>query len=123
MRTHECATNYLYEERSRTAPRYEYDGAGTRWQNAYFAAVLCREPKIANVIFNPPATVVFWSDGTKTVVKAQNGEPFDPEKGLAMAVTKKFFGNRGRYFDEVKKWRETFRPEKEGGALMEALNK
>ena len=33
--------------------------------------------RIENVIFNDPATIVFWDDGTKTVVKAQN-EPFDP---------------------------------------------
>lgn len=40
------------------------------------------------VIFNPPATIVFWADGTKTVVKCEN-EPFDAEKGIAMAVAKK----------------------------------
>ncbi len=34
--------------------------------------------KIKNVIFNNPATIVFWSDGTKTVVKTA-GEPFDPD--------------------------------------------
>ena len=45
-------------------------------------------PKPVNVIFNDPATIVFWSDGTKTVVKAHN-EPFNPEKGLAMAIVKK----------------------------------
>nr|DAQ19145.1 MAG TPA: hypothetical protein [Caudoviricetes sp.] len=62
-------------------------------------------PDIKNVIFNDPVTVVFWEDGTKTVVKAQN-EAFDPEKGLAMAVTKKGFGNKGKYFETVKKWME-----------------
>lgn len=58
---------------------------------------------IEKVIFNDPATIVLWSDGTKTVVKAEN-EPFDPEKGLAMAISKKHFGNTGRYFEEFKKW-------------------
>ena len=59
--------------------------------------------EIKNVIFNDPATIVFWTDGTKTVVKAKN-EPFDPEKGLAMAMSKKFLGNQGNYFNEFKKW-------------------
>lgn len=59
--------------------------------------------KIKNVIFNNPATIVFWSDGTKTVVKAA-GEPFDPEKGLAMAIAKYFFDNQGYYNDIFKKW-------------------
>lgn len=62
-----------------------------------------RRLTITNVIFNDPATIVFWSDGTKTVVKADN-ETFDAEKGLAIAVTKKFFGNKGSYYDEIKKW-------------------
>lgn len=61
-------------------------------------------PNIKDVIFNPPATIILWNDGTKTVVKAQDGEPYDPEKGFAMAVTKKHFGNNHEYYDEVKKW-------------------
>lgn len=59
---------------------------------------------IKNVIFNDPATIIFWSDGTKTVVKTQNGENFDPEKGLAMAIAKKAFGNEGYYYNVIKKW-------------------
>ena len=44
---------------------------------------------IKKVIFNPPATIVFWKDGSKTVVKAQNAE-YDPEKGLAMAIARHY---------------------------------
>ena len=59
---------------------------------------------IKKVIFNDPATIVFWSDGTKTVVKCGNNDAFDPEKGLAMAISKKFFDNMGYYYDVFKKW-------------------
>ena len=59
--------------------------------------------RVKDVIFNDPATIVFWEDGTKTVVKAVN-EDFDPEKGLAMAFTKKALGNQGNYFNQLKKW-------------------
>ena len=59
---------------------------------------------IKKVIFNEPATIVYWSDGTKTVVKCGEDDIWDPEKGLAMAVTKKFFGNEGFYYDIFKKW-------------------
>lgn len=58
---------------------------------------------IKNVVFNPPATIVFWADNTKTVVKAEN-EDFDPEKGLAMAIAKKALGNKGNYYEVFKKW-------------------
>ena len=60
-------------------------------------------PKIKKVIFNDPATIVIWSDNTKTVVKAEN-ETFDKEKGLAMAISKKALGNKGNYYEEFKKW-------------------
>lgn len=59
---------------------------------------------IENVIFNDPATIVFWSDDTKTVVKCQPGDKFDPEKGLAMAISKKTMGNTGSYCNVFKKW-------------------
>ena len=45
---------------------------------------------IKKVIFNDPATIVFWKDGTKTIVKCQEGATFDPEKGLAMAISRHF---------------------------------
>lgn len=67
---------------------------------------------IKNVIFNEPATIVFWEDGTKTVVKAEN-EDFDPEKGLVMAIAKKVYGNKGSYFNQIRKWTETYYEEEE----------
>lgn len=59
---------------------------------------------IKNVIFNAPATIVFWADGTKTVVKCTKGEVYDPEKGLAMAMAKKMLGNEGNYYKLFRKW-------------------
>lgn len=59
---------------------------------------------IKNVIFNDPATIILWNDGTKTVVKVQDGDRFDPEKGLTMAIIKKLLGNQGNYYNELKKW-------------------
>lgn len=64
-------------------------------------------PEIEKVIFNPPATVVLWKDNTKTVVKCEN-ELFDPEKGLAMAICKKMLGNKGHYFETIKKWTKPY---------------
>ena len=58
---------------------------------------------IKKVKFNPPATIVFWTDNTKTVVKC-SGEDYDPEKGLAMCICKKMLGNKGNYYEVFKKW-------------------
>lgn len=60
--------------------------------------------KIERVIFSGPATIVVWSDNTKTIVKTQNDEPFDAEKGLALAIVKKLYGNSGSYYDLFKKY-------------------
>lgn len=65
-----------------------------------------KKPQIERVIFNNPATIVFWKDGTKTVVKVREGDRFDPEKGLAMAICKKVLADEnGEYWTrEFKKW-------------------
>lgn len=60
--------------------------------------------KPVKVVFNDPATIVFWNDRTKTVVKCQEGDIYDPEKGLAMAIAKKALGNKSNYCNEFKKW-------------------
>lgn len=61
---------------------------------------------IKNVIFNPPATIVFWTDGSKTVVKCNAKDEFDPEKGLAMAIAKRCADNSDDFYKEIKKWVE-----------------
>ena len=61
-------------------------------------------PDIKNVIFNPPATIVFWSDNTKTVVKCMEGREFDKWEGLSMAICKKLFGKKFKH--TFKKWCE-----------------
>lgn len=61
---------------------------------------------IKNVIFAPPATIIYWSDGSKTVVKCSEKDVFDPEKGLAMAIAKRCGGNNGSYYKEIQSWVE-----------------
>lgn len=63
------------------------------------------KPKIERVIFHDPATIVFWRDGTKTVVKAHN-EKFDKEKGLLAAIAKKVYGNKGSFNNVIKHYVE-----------------
>ena len=65
------------------------------------AVAKCPQP--ARVILNNPATIVFFDDGTKTVVKKQNCDEWDPEKGVAMAICKRLYGNTGRYNDVIKR--------------------
>lgn len=96
-------TKNMYERRKETM-KYVYPTKnGIRVDNRNYIP----ENKIKDVIFNPPATIVFWADGTKTVVKAQN-EAFDPEKGLAMAILKKQGGNKGNYCNQIKKWTDKY---------------
>lgn len=61
-------------------------------------------PAMKKVYFNDPATVILWADGTKTVVKCSENDIYDPEKGLAIAITKKALGNKGNYYETIKKW-------------------
>ena len=47
---------------------------------------------IDRVIFNDPATIILWKDGSKTVVKRSEDDIWDPEKGFCMAIIKKLYG-------------------------------
>lgn len=60
--------------------------------------------EIKNVYFNDPVTVVMWNDGTKTIVRCSENDFYDPEKGLAMAIVKKAYGNDNKFHKVFKKW-------------------
>ena len=70
---------------------------------------------IDNVIFNPPATIVFWKDGSKTVVKCKEDETFDYEKGLSMAICKKLYGDV--FHKTFRKWVPKSKEENSDGSL------
>lgn len=59
---------------------------------------------IKQVIFNNNATIVVWFDDVKTVVKCQKGDTFDKEKGLAMAICKRLYGNESNFNNLIKKY-------------------
>lgn len=61
-------------------------------------------PAIERVIFNGPATVVYWNDGSKTVVKCQPGDTFSTETGLMAAMLKRFMGNDNTYNKVLNFW-------------------
>lgn len=119
-----CTTNSLNDERLFCVeftyyPRviygfFKYSELAFAYSNTYQAATQALFESmfgiskttmgIKNVIFHDPATIVYWMDGSKTVVKCQSGDTFDPEKGLAMAIAKRVYGDNGRYCELFKKW-------------------
>lgn len=62
-----------------------------------------QEAQPKKLIVNGPATVILWDDGTKTVAKCSTDEPFDPEKGVAIAIAKRFVSSSKlhRMFDDA----------------------
>lgn len=61
-------------------------------------------PEITNAYFNNPVTVVMWDDGTKTIVKCQDGDVYSEETGLSLCITKKALGNMGNFNNVFRKW-------------------
>lgn len=78
--------------------------AGTIYMDEFSWMFYKKMPKIKKAIFNDPATIVFWDDGTKTVVKCGEDDTYDKEKGLALCYMKRLFDNKGRYNEVLKKW-------------------
>lgn len=64
------------------------------------------------VIFNPPATIVLWKDGSKTAVKCDSRDEYVPLFGLVLCYLKKSLGNTSRELNrtlrdaerEIEKW-------------------
>ena len=57
--------------------------------------------KAKQVIYNPPATVVLWADGTKTVVKCDPEDTFNETTGVALCYMKKALGNTSRELNKA----------------------
>ena len=61
-------------------------------------------PEIKNAYFNYPMTVVLWEDGTKTMVRCQEGDVYSAETGLALCIAKKAMGNMPNFNNVFRKW-------------------
>lgn len=61
-------------------------------------------PILNKIIFNGPATIVLWNDGTKTVVKCSDFDVDDPYAAVAQAYMKKIFGSNNQFKKMVDKW-------------------
>ena len=59
--------------------------------------------EIEKVIFNNPATIIIWSDNSKTVVKCEAGETYDKEKGFLLCWLKGIKGSK-KLQKELAKW-------------------
>lgn len=70
---------------------------------------------VKDIHFSGPATIVFWKDGTKTVVKCQEGEYYDPKEGIKYALLKKLAGGTSnqasKKMDKFDEWLEKWVPE------------
>lgn len=71
---------------------------------------------VSKIIFNPPATIVFWEDGTKTVVKCSAEDEFSEYYGLLAALGKKVYENNNqikKLIDKKAEWHENKKDEKD----------
>lgn len=55
---------------------------------------------IVKVMYSNPATIVFWSDGTKSVSKCSGGDKYDPQIGLYLATLKRFSNTVGKLYED-----------------------
>ena len=70
----------------------EYGGALWSFYINDAEVILGNEVYIEKVLYNNPATIVFWSDGTRTRNVCPKNTLYNPDSGLAFCVLKKFMG-------------------------------
>jgi len=59
---------------------------------AIIAALNHDKYKVEQIIKNGPATIVKWTDGTKTIVKRMEEDVDDPYMAFCAALAKKMYG-------------------------------
>lgn len=75
------------------------------------------------IIYNPPATIVFWTDGTKTVVKCSADDEYNEYYGFLCALGKKMFGTNSHLKKLIDEKAERHYPEDEFSKQIEQLEK
>lgn len=80
---------------------YDYTQASAAYRSAF---------GIDKVVYSPPATIVFWKDGSKTVVKCSENDVFDPLAGIAFALMRKVYGKEYRNVEKYAKEYEKQHP-------------
>lgn len=72
---------------------FSYDDVAEALDRAFNPNIFGKSLTTKKIIYNGPATIILWTDGTKTVVKCKEGDPYSPEAGFALAVLKRLTGN------------------------------
>ena len=60
-------------------------------------------PNVEKVLFRNPATIVWFSDGTKSVAICGYDDVYDKETGMAICLCKRMLGNK-EYRELMEKW-------------------
>lgn len=83
-------------------------------------------PAVDRIVFSGDKTIVFWKDGTKTMVSCTEGQPFDEYSGFVAALAKKLYGSTSQVKKLVKKTGKNqnaaIQKRREKKALKKALN-
>lgn len=97
---------------------YEFENKVAETKNFYSL-------NVSKIIFNPPATIVFWEDGTKTVVKCAAEDEFSEYYGFLAALGKKVYENNSqikKLIDKKAEWPENKKDKKDiPGVSADAL--
>lgn len=79
-------------------------------------------PQIKEVKFNGPATIVFFDDNTKVVIKCTDTDIFDPEKAVMICVLRKALGMSSSQFKKwIGNWTKAYEEPKETWNSIEEM--
>lgn len=107
FRVRELAVEQSYGEAPMVDAKLELERTDPKGTKLFFApkfptaAQVFGKLKARRVVFNPPATVVLWEDGTKTVVKCDKDDEYNVMTGIALCYMKKALGNTSRGLNDA----------------------
>lgn len=123
-------THYVFQKMLSKYSKARRDAHDYMQKDSEFAVRIHRQFQFApkKIIYNDAATIVYWNDGTKTVVKCNENDEYSEYFGFIATVAKKMYGGTGPINQIIKSkkvvrsnklnQKETF-----GGALDETTKK
>lgn len=94
----EKVNKYIIQDFKRRMDCSGFVSSSTPFRDGYLKGVDDYDKGLTpvRIIYNPPATIVFWADGDKTVVKCSKTEEFNKYHGFCAALAKRVIGNNSQ---------------------------
>lgn len=121
--TIEMVPNYQKTEEENAMKMYEKHDAESAYKLHKTMKKNVKPYEVKQIIFNKKknATTIFWADGTVTVIKKKEGDPWDEQAAFGQALAKKVYGSTSSVRKIIERKSKNYKGKEAPMSLEEAI--